>query len=78
MGFTLTYISLIVLIPLSTVFFKTATLTWSQFQATITSPRTLAAFKLSFGAALAAALVNAAFGLLVAWVLERYHFPGAA
>lgn len=76
MGFTLTYLSLIVLIPLSTVFFKTATLTWSQFQATITAPRTLAAFKLSFGAALAAGVANAVFGLLVAWVLERYRFPG--
>jgi len=76
MGFTLTYLSLVVLIPLSTVFFKTATLSWSQFQATITSPRTLAAFKLSFGAALAAGLLNAVFGLLIAWVLERYRFPG--
>ena len=76
MGFTLTYLSLVVLIPLSTVFFKTFTLTWSQFLATVGSPRTLAAFKLSFGAAFAAALVNAVFGLLVAWVLERYRFPG--
>ena len=76
MGITLTYLSLIVLIPLSTVFFKTATMTWSQFRATITSPRTLAAFELSFCAALAAALVNAVFGLLIAWVLERYRFPG--
>jgi len=76
MGFTLTYLSLLVLIPLSTVFFKTATLTWSQFAATVSSPRTLAAFKLSIGAALAAALINAVFGVLVAWVLERYRFPG--
>ena len=76
MGFTLTYLSLLVLIPLSTVFFKSATLTWSQFQATVSSPRTIAAFKLSFGAAFAAAAINAVFGLLVAWVLERYRFPG--
>ena len=76
MGFTLTYLSLVVLIPLSTIVFKTATLTWSHFYATITSPRTLAAFKLSFGAALAAGALNAVFGLLVAWVLERYRFPG--
>ncbi|HYV85931.1 MAG TPA: sulfate ABC transporter permease subunit CysT [Patescibacteria group bacterium] len=76
MGITLTYLTLVILIPLSTLMLKTATLTWTQFADTITSPRTLAAYRLSFGAALVAALVNAVFGLLVAWVLERYRFPG--
>jgi len=76
MGFTLLYLTLIVLIPLSTLVLKTATLTWGQFWETVASPRTLAAFRLSFGAALAAAAINAVFGLLVAWVLERYRFPG--
>src|SRR6266705_1205055 len=72
MGFTLTYLGLIVLIPLSTILLKTATLTWGQFWETVASPRTLAAYRLSFGASFAAALVNGVFGLLVAWVLERY------
>ena len=76
MGFTLLYLTLIVLIPLSTLVLKTATLTWGRFWETVASPRTLAAFRLSFGAALAAAAINAVFGLLVAWVLERYRFPG--
>jgi sulfate transport system permease protein len=76
LGITLTYLGLVVLIPIATLFLKTATLTWSQFAATITSPRTLAAYRLSFGAAFAAAIVNAFFGLLLAWVLERYRFPG--
>ncbi|HKQ97030.1 MAG TPA: sulfate ABC transporter permease subunit CysT [Candidatus Polarisedimenticolia bacterium] len=75
-GITLTYLALVILIPLATLFLKTATLTWEQFAATITAPRTLAAYRLSFGAALAAAIVNAVFGLLLAWVLERYRFPG--
>src|SRR3989449_10056050 len=75
MGFTLTYMTLIVLIPLSTLFLKTATMTWGGFWDAVTSPRTLAAFRLSFGAALAAAGINVVFGLLVAWVLERYRFP---
>src|SRR2546426_6957862 len=75
MGFTLTYMTLIVLIPLSTLFLKTATMTWGAFWDTVTAPRTLAAFRLSFGAALAAAVINLVFGLLVAWVLERYRFP---
>jgi sulfate transport system permease protein len=76
MGFTLTYLCLIVLIPLSTLVLKSATLTWSQFWATATGPRELAAYRLSFGAALAAAVVNGVFGLLLAWVLERYSFAG--
>jgi sulfate/thiosulfate transport system permease protein len=76
MGFALFYLSLIVLIPLASTFLKTATLTWGQFWDTVTAPRVLAAYRLSFGAAFVAAAVNAAFGLLVAWVLARYSFPG--
>ena len=76
LGITLTYLALVILIPIATLFLKTATLTWSQFWATIAAPRTLAAYRLSFGAALVAAIVNAFFGLLLAWVLERYRFPG--
>lgn len=76
LGFTIFYLSLIVLIPLSMLFLKTASLSFSQFWETIVSPRTLAAYRLSFGAAFVAALVNAVFGFLVAWVLARYTFPG--
>lgn len=70
------YLGLIILIPLSTVFLKTAGMTWSAFWGTVTAPRTLAAFRLSICAAAVAAALNAVFGLLVAWVLERYSFPG--
>jgi sulfate transport system permease protein len=76
MGFTVTYLCLIVLIPLSTLVLKSTTLTWSQFWATATGPRELAAYRLSFGAALAAAVLNGVFGLILAWVLERYRFAG--
>src|SRR5919204_324523 len=76
MGFTLLYLSLIVLLPLGAVFLKTATLSWPQFWAIVTAPRVLTAYRLSFGAALIAALLNAVFGLLVAWVLVRYGFAG--
>jgi sulfate transport system permease protein len=76
LGYTVFYLSLLVLIPLSTLFVKTAALTWPQFWETVTSPRVLAAFRLTFGASLAAAVLNAVFGLLVAWVLTRYEFPG--
>jgi sulfate transport system permease protein len=76
MGVTLTYLSLVVLIPISTLVLKSSTLTWSQFWSTATGPRELAAYRLSFGAALAAAILNGIFGLLLAWVLERYRFPG--
>jgi sulfate transport system permease protein len=75
MGFTLAYLGLIVLIPLSTILLKTASMTWGQFWDTVSDPRTLYACRLSFLASLAAALINAVFGLLVAWVLERYDFP---
>jgi sulfate/thiosulfate transport system permease protein len=76
MGFTLLYLSLIILIPLSTVWLKTATLSWSEFWGTVTSARTLAAYRLSLETAWIAASVNVIAGLLVAWVLVRYRFPG--
>ena len=76
MGFTLLYLGLIVLIPLSAAFIKTATLTWPQFWDVVTAPRALASYRLSFGASLLAAVINAVFGLLLAWVLVRYRFPG--
>lgn len=75
-GLTVTYLSLIVLIPLSTLFIKTFELTWPQFWETVTSPRVLASFKISLGCAAVAAFINAVMGLLVAWVLVRYKFPG--
>ena len=76
LGFTLVYLSLLVLIPLSAIFLKTASLSWGQFWATISAPRALASYQLTFGASALAAAVNAVFGLLVAWVLVRYRFPG--
>jgi sulfate/thiosulfate transport system permease protein len=76
LGYTLLYLSLIVLIPLSALVFKSFTLSWDQFWAAITSPRVLASYRLTFGASFIAALVNVVFGLLVAWVLVRYSFPG--
>ncbi len=75
-GFTLAWLTLIVLIPLATVFLKAAGMGWSEFIAVGFSPRALAAYRLSFGTAAVAGLVNAVFGLLVAWVLVRYAFPG--
>lgn len=75
LGFTVFYLSLIVLLPLSLLFFKTTSLTWDQFWTTVTSARVMAAYRLSFGASFIAALINAVFGLLVAWVLVRYNFP---
>ncbi|MCC8996445.1 MAG: sulfate ABC transporter permease subunit CysT [Nitrosomonas sp.] len=76
LGFTLLYLSLIVLIPLSAAFIRTAELTWPEFWSIVTTPRVLASYRLTFGASFAAATINAFFGLLVAWVLVRYHFPG--
>ncbi len=76
LGFTVLYLSLVVLIPLAALLLKAASLTPAQFWATVTAPRVLASYRLSFGAALAGAALNAAFGLLVAWVLVRYDFPG--
>jgi len=76
LGLTLLYISLIVLVPLSAAFLRTTELSWPAFVETVTSPRVVASYKLTFGASLLAALVNAFFGLLVAWVLVRYDFFG--
>ncbi|MDO9237291.1 MAG: sulfate ABC transporter permease subunit CysT [Aquabacterium sp.] len=76
LGLTLTYLCLIVLIPLSAAFLRTTELTWPQFIDVVTSPRVVASYKLTFGASLLAALVNTVFGLLVAWVLVRYDFFG--
>jgi len=76
LGYTVLYLSLIVLIPISALFFKTFTMSWEQFVTAVTSPRVLASYRLTFGASLVAALVNLVFGLLLAWVLVRYKFPG--
>ncbi|MDF2233793.1 sulfate ABC transporter permease subunit CysT [Albimonas sp. CAU 1670] len=76
LGFTILYLSLVVLIPLSGVVWRTADLGWEAFLRLATDERTLAALKISFGCALAAAAINVAFGALVAWVLVRYRFPG--
>ena len=75
LGSTMLYLSLIVLIPLSTIFIKTSGLGWEQFWETVSSPRVVASYKLSLGTALTAAGINSFFGLLVAWVLVRYRFP---
>ncbi len=75
LGFTLLYLSFIVLIPLSAAFLKTFTMTWPAFWDAVTSPRVLASYRLTFGASLGGALLNAVFGLIVAWVLVRYDFP---
>ena len=76
LGYTLLYLSLIVLIPLAALFAKTLTMSWPQFWEAISSPRVMASYRLTFGASLIAAIVNAIFGLLVAWVLVRYEFAG--
>lgn len=76
LGLTLLYLSLIVLIPLSATFFRSASLGWLGFFDLVTQPRVLASYRLTFGAALVAALINAIFGLIVAFVLVRYRFPG--
>lgn len=76
LGFTMLYLGLIVLIPLSTIFLKTLGLDGGQLWSMMTEPRLLASYKLSLGASLAAAALNAVFGLIVAWVLVRYQFPG--
>jgi sulfate transport system permease protein len=76
LGFTLFYLTLIVLIPLSAVFLKTFTMTWEAFWAAVTSERVVASYKLTFGASLIGAAINVVFGGIVAWVLVRYRFPG--
>ena len=75
LGFTLLYLSLIVLLPLSAAFLKTFTLTWGAFWDAVSSPRVVASYRLTFLASLAAAVLNTAFGLVIAWVLVRYEFP---
>ena len=76
LGFTLAYLLVLVIVPLSTLFVKTARLGWTGFLEAATSPRAIAAYKLSVGASVTAAIVNGVFGLLVAWVLTRYRFAG--
>jgi sulfate transport system permease protein len=76
LGYTLVYLSLIVLLPLAAVFARTAQMSWPAFIDVVAAPRAIASYRLTFGASFAAALVNAVFGLLVAWVLVRYRFPG--
>jgi sulfate transport system permease protein len=76
LGYTVLYLGLIVLIPLACTFWKASALTWDQFWHTVTAPRVLASYRLSFGASFLAALTNLFFGLLVAWVLVRYQFWG--
>ena len=76
MGFTLLYLGLLVLIPLAGLVLKSATVSWGQFWAAATDARVVASYKLTFGASLVGASINAVFGFVVAWVLVRYRFPG--
>ncbi len=76
LGFTLFYLTLVVLVPLSTLFWKSAGLGWDGLWRAVSSPRVVASYKLTFGASLVAAVVNGVFGLVVTWVLVRYRFPG--
>jgi sulfate transport system permease protein len=76
LGITLTYLSLVVLVPLAAVFIKTSALDWGGFWTVVTSPRVLASLRLSFGGSVLAAAINAVFGLMLAWALVRYDFPG--
>ena len=76
LGYTLLYLSLIVLIPLAAAFIKTTELSWQEFWNVVSAPRVVASYKLTFGASLIGALLNAIFGLLTAWILVRYTFPG--
>ncbi|TKI53688.1 sulfate ABC transporter permease subunit CysT [Lysinibacillus mangiferihumi] len=75
LGYTMLYVSLLVLLPLAMIFIQTMSLSWAEFTAIVTDPRAIASYKLSFGTALAAGLVNVVFGTIIAWVLVRYHFP---
>jgi sulfate transport system permease protein len=76
LGYTITYLSLIVLLPLSAMVLKTSQMSWSEFWAAVSDPRVVASYKLTFGASLIGALVNVVFGFAVAWSLVRYSFPG--
>lgn len=75
LGYTMLYVSLLVLLPLSMIFINTMSLSWSEFIAIISNPRAIASYKLSFGTALTAGLINVVFGTIIAWVLVRYNFP---
>ncbi|RUL48056.1 sulfate ABC transporter permease subunit CysT [Lysinibacillus antri] len=76
LGYTMIYLSIIVLLPLSMIFFNTLSMSWSEFYETITHPRAVASYKLTLGTALAAGIINVVFGTIIAWVLIRYDFPG--
>ena len=76
LGFSVFYLSLIVLIPLSGLFIKTSSLSWDQFWGVITTPRAIASYQLTFGASMVGAIINGLFGSIIAWVLVRYRFPG--
>lgn len=76
LGYTMIYLSIIVLLPLSMIFFNTVSMSWSEFFETISHPRVIASYKLSLGTALAAGVINVIFGTMIAWVLVRYQFPG--
>ena len=76
LGYTLVYLSIIVLMPIAAVFIRTSELSFAEFWSVVTAPRVVASYKLSFGASLIAAAINAVFGLLLAWALVRYSFPG--
>jgi len=76
LGYSMVYMSLIVFIPIAALFAMAATEDWATFWATVSSPRVVASYKLSFGASFIAALINVVFGVIVAWILVRYTFPG--
>jgi sulfate/thiosulfate transport system permease protein len=76
LGFTMFYISILVILPLSMIFLNSVTVEWSKIWGTVSDPRVIASYRLSFGASLLAALINLVFGVLIAWVLVRYRFPG--
>ncbi|WP_027417007.1 sulfate ABC transporter permease subunit CysT [Aneurinibacillus terranovensis] len=76
LGFTVLYVSLLIILPLASIFLKTSTMSWPAFWSTITADRVLASYRLSFGSSFLGAAINSVFGLLVAWVLVRYNFPG--
>lgn len=77
LGFTLFYMSLVVIIPIGAAFVKTSALSWGEFWGIVTSPRVIASYKLTFGLSFLAALINLFFGFIAAWVLVRYNFPGS-
>ena len=76
LGYTMLYLSIIVILPLSMIFFNTFSMSWSEFYETISHPRAVASYKLTLGSSLAAGLINVVFGTIIAWVLIRYEFPG--